>query len=74
MAALTPGAGAIPIGELPAGRHALLLGTEGAGLSDGALAAADLRVRIPMAPGVDSLNVAAASAVAFHRVAATIAE
>jgi tRNA G18 (ribose-2'-O)-methylase SpoU len=74
VAALTPGAGAIPIGELPAGPTALLLGTEGAGLSHAALAAADVRVRIPMAPGVDSLNVAAASAVAFHRVAATIAE
>jgi len=74
VAALTPGAGAIPIGTLAAGRTALLLGTEGDGLSDRALAAADVRVRIPMAPGVDSLNVAAASAVAFHRVAATIAE
>jgi tRNA G18 (ribose-2'-O)-methylase SpoU len=31
-------------------------------------------VRIPMAPGVDSLNVAAASAIAFHRAAATIAQ
>ena len=74
VAALTPGAGAIPIGELAAGRTALLLGTEGAGLSEPALGAADVRVRIPMAPAVDSLNVAAASAVAFHRVAATIAE
>jgi len=74
VAALTPGAGAIPIGTLAAERTALLLGTEGDGLSDPALAAADVRVRIPMAPGVDSLNVAAASAVAFHRVAATIAE
>jgi tRNA G18 (ribose-2'-O)-methylase SpoU len=74
VAALTPGAGATPIDRLPSGRTALLLGTEGAGLSVAALAAADVRVRIPMAPGVDSLNVAAASAVAFHRVAATIAE
>lgn len=44
---------------------ALVLGTEGDGLSRGAVAAADLVVRIPMAGGVDSLNVAAASAVAF---------
>ncbi|WP_125615103.1 TrmH family RNA methyltransferase [Specibacter cremeus] len=44
---------------------ALILGTEGDGLADGTLAAADLRVKIPMRPGVDSLNVAAASAVAF---------
>ncbi len=45
---------------------ALLLGAEGPGLSAGALAAADLVVSIPMADGVDSLNVATAAAVAFH--------
>lgn len=44
---------------------ALLLGTEGHGLTDAAVRAADVVVRIPMAGGVDSLNVAAASAVAF---------
>jgi tRNA G18 (ribose-2'-O)-methylase SpoU len=38
-------------------------------LSAAALAAADLRVRIPMAPGVDSLNVATAAAVAFAHLA-----
>ncbi len=47
-------------------RLALVLGTEGDGLSSRTLAAADLAVRIPMAGGVDSLNVAAASAVAFY--------
>jgi tRNA G18 (ribose-2'-O)-methylase SpoU len=46
-------------------RLALLLGTEGDGLSRKAVSAADLVVRIPMSHGVDSLNVAAASAVAF---------
>lgn len=46
-------------------RLALMLGTEGDGLSTEAAEAADLVVRIPMAGGVDSLNVAAASAVAF---------
>jgi tRNA G18 (ribose-2'-O)-methylase SpoU len=46
-------------------RTAVMLGAEGPGLSPGALAAADMRVRIPMAPGVDSLNVATAAAVAF---------
>ena len=46
-------------------RLALVLGTEGDGLSRGAVEAADVVVRIPMAGGVDSLNVAAASAVAF---------
>lgn len=45
-------------------RVALVLGAEGDGLSRGALAAADHVVTIPMAGGVDSLNVAAASAVA----------
>ncbi len=46
---------------------ALLLGAEGPGLSAAALAAVDEVVAIPMAPGVDSLNVATAAAVAFHR-------
>lgn len=44
---------------------ALVLGTEGDGLATGTIAACDYTVRIPMAHGVDSLNVAAASAVAF---------
>ena len=47
-------------------RGALLLGAEGAGLSSRALRAADEWVRIPMAHGVDSLNVGAAAAVAFY--------
>ena len=47
-------------------RIAVVLGTEGEGLTDAALAACTDRVRIPMAAGVDSLNVAAASAVAFY--------
>jgi tRNA G18 (ribose-2'-O)-methylase SpoU len=69
--ALTPRAEAVDIGELGAGRPlparvALLVGTEGRGLSAEALAAADLQVRIPMAPEMDSLNVAAAGAVALH--------
>jgi tRNA G18 (ribose-2'-O)-methylase SpoU len=46
-------------------RLALVLGTEGDGLSRAAVEAADRVVTIPMAGGVDSLNVAAASAVAF---------
>ena len=49
----------------PPEKLALVLGTEGDGLSRGAVEAADLVVRIPMSGGVDSLNVAAASAVAF---------
>ncbi len=52
----------------PPQRLALVLGTEGDGLSRHTVAAADLVVRIPMAAGVDSLNVAAASAVALWAV------
>ncbi|HEX6887326.1 MAG TPA: RNA methyltransferase [Candidatus Nanopelagicales bacterium] len=48
----------------PPARLALVLGTEGDGLSRRTLAAVDCTVRIPMAGGVDSLNVAAAGAVA----------
>ena len=45
-------------------RLALLLGAEGEGLTEEALAASDSVVQIPMMHGIDSLNVAAASAVA----------
>ena len=68
VAALTPGPDSVPLTREAVGadRVALLLGAEGPGLSAESLAAADVRVRIPMAPGVDSLNVATAAAVAFH--------
>ncbi|MBE6475110.1 MAG: RNA methyltransferase [Actinomyces succiniciruminis] len=49
----------------PEGRVAVVLGTEGDGLGRRTITAADAVVRIPMAGGVDSLNVAAAAAVAF---------
>ena len=66
--ALTPDADATPLPEalspLGDGPVALMLGAEGPGLTPAALAAADERVTIPMAPGVDSLNVAAAATVA----------
>ena len=52
-----------PLKEEP--RLALVMGTEGDGLPETAIEGADYVVRIPMAHGVDSLNVAAASAVAF---------
>ncbi len=48
---------------------AVILGTEGDGLSPDTIAASDYTVKIPMAHGVDSLNVAAASAVAFWELA-----
>lgn len=52
---------------------AVMVGAEGPGLSEAALAAADRRVRIPMAAGVDSLNVATAAAVALHRLSGSLA-
>ena len=47
---------------------AIVLGTEGDGLAHSTIAACDYTVRIPMHHGVDSLNVAAASAVAFYQL------
>jgi tRNA G18 (ribose-2'-O)-methylase SpoU len=68
-ASLSPGA--IPLDDLePPARSALLVGTEATGLSPSALAACDVLVRIPMAPGVDSLNVAVAAAVCLYRLTA----
>jgi tRNA G18 (ribose-2'-O)-methylase SpoU len=68
VVALTPAADAVPLDrlEVPASqRVAVVLGTEGPGLSRAATALADVRAGIPMRPGVDSLNLAAAAAVAF---------
>jgi tRNA G18 (ribose-2'-O)-methylase SpoU len=71
--ALTPDAGARRLEEVLAERTgqrvALVLGAEGPGLTHTTLAAADERVTIPMAPGIDSLNVAAAAAIACYLVA-----
>ncbi len=66
--ALTLARDAVPLEEAVAGldRVALVLGSEGHGLSDRWQATADRRAVIPMAAGVDSLNVAAASAVACY--------
>jgi tRNA G18 (ribose-2'-O)-methylase SpoU len=69
LLALTPDPTARPIGDVrvsPADRVALLLGAEGPGLSPAALGRVEQAVRIPMSGGVDSLNVAAAAAVAFY--------
>jgi tRNA G18 (ribose-2'-O)-methylase SpoU len=73
LVALTPSSEAEPIEDVArrlGDRVAFLLGAEGPGLSPEALAAADRRARITMAPGVDSLNVATAAAVAFHALCA----
>jgi tRNA G18 (ribose-2'-O)-methylase SpoU len=67
--ALAPRQGSLTLAELAAQdrpRLCFLLGAEGTGLRPSTIAAADLSVRIPMARGVDSLNVAAAAAVAFY--------
>jgi tRNA G18 (ribose-2'-O)-methylase SpoU len=67
--ALTPAPDAVDLRELrlgPREKTALFLGSEGDGLSPRVMAQCDLKVRIPMAAGVDSLNVAAAAAVACY--------
>lgn len=67
--ALTPDPAAAPLHEVaadPPARLAVLIGTEGDGLSPAARAAADREVTIPMAGGIDSLNAAAATAVACY--------
>lgn len=70
IVALTPHARAQELGvwaRAPrSGRVALLLGHEGSGLSEAALAVADDLVRIEMAAGVDSLNVATAAGIAMY--------
>lgn len=71
LAALTPAADACEIGilaeESPA-RLALLLGTEGPGLTGAAQQRATVRLRIPVTSRVDSLNVAAAAAIACYEL------
>ncbi len=69
LLALTPDPSAAALDEVAVcaeERIALVIGAEGPGLSRDALEAADQRVRIPMSREVDSLNVAAAAAVAFY--------
>lgn len=73
--ALTPEDGAVPIAraaeQIEADqprRVCLLLGSEGDGLSRAMIEGADLRVRIPIAAGVDSLNASVAAAIAMQRL------
>ncbi len=64
--AMTPAPDAVPLSQVRLAddeRAALLLGAEGPGLTDAAMAASTERVRIPMSHGVDSLNVGAAAAI-----------
>jgi tRNA G18 (ribose-2'-O)-methylase SpoU len=70
LLAMTPNPQAGALAEVIDGiaheRVAVLVGAEGPGLSDAALRAADVRVRVPMSRGTDSLNVATAAALAFY--------
>jgi tRNA G18 (ribose-2'-O)-methylase SpoU len=69
--ALTPADDAVALHDVDPSAHeriAVLLGAEGPGLTAAAMRAADQRVRIPVTDGIDSLNVAAAAAIALHHV------
>ncbi|MFL6161270.1 MAG: TrmH family RNA methyltransferase [Jatrophihabitantaceae bacterium] len=69
LLALTPRPGAEPLRAVsPPARWAVLLGAEGPGLTEAVLDRADRLVRIPMAAGVDSLNVATAGAIALAQL------
>src|SRR5262249_21310382 len=73
VAATTPDPAGMDIGTFigtPAarGRVAVVLGTEGQGLTPGAMALADVRVRIPMSGALDSLNIAMAAGIVLHRL------
>ena len=72
VVALSPREGAMPLEQFaqsPPDRVALLVGTEGPGLTGGAEAAADVRVGIPIRPEIDSLNLAVATGIALSRLA-----
>lgn len=68
VVALTPADDALPIADIsPAGEKlAVLVGAEGFGLSEPAMAASDLRARIPMSGAIDSLNVTTAASIALY--------
>jgi tRNA G18 (ribose-2'-O)-methylase SpoU len=71
--ALTPASDAIPLSQFVGaartpGKIALVVGGEAEGLSAAAEQAADIRVRIPMHHGVDSLNLSTALGIALHRL------
>ncbi|KRE27983.1 rRNA methyltransferase [Mycobacterium sp. Soil538] len=70
LIAMTPDPGARTLaeamGELAGRRVAILVGAEGPGLAEHTMRACDVRARIPMSRGTDSLNVATAAALAFY--------
>ncbi|HTN81028.1 MAG TPA: TrmH family RNA methyltransferase, partial [Acidimicrobiales bacterium] len=67
LVALSP-TGDRSLDDIDADRVAIVLGAEGQGLRATTLAACDVRARIPMREGVDSLGVASAAAIAFHHL------
>lgn len=73
LISLTPDPGAAHLADamvddkgVPFEKVAILIGAEGPGLTEHAMRATDIRARIPMAPGTDSLNLATAAAIAFY--------
>ncbi|GAA1899895.1 TrmH family RNA methyltransferase [Williamsia serinedens] len=71
VVSLTPDPDAVALADaVDADRVAFMVGAEGPGLSETAMRAGDVRARIPMARGTDSLNVATAAAIAFYARAA----
>jgi tRNA G18 (ribose-2'-O)-methylase SpoU len=71
LLAMTPAPDAPPLRDVAGLAHArlaIVVGHEGDGLTDEAIARCDRRARIPIAPGVDSLNVATAVAVALYEL------
>jgi tRNA G18 (ribose-2'-O)-methylase SpoU len=67
VVALTPALNAAPLEEVfPHAKLALLVGSEGVGLTEEAMRAATLRIRIPTTPDVDSLNVTTAASIAMY--------
>lgn len=67
IVSLTPDPAAVPLAQaVDAERVAFMVGAEGPGLTERAMRAGDVRARIPMSRGTDSLNVATAAAVAFY--------
>lgn len=68
LVSLTPDPAAEHLEDALAGKEkvALLVGAEGPGLTEHAMRATDVRARIPMAPGTDSLNLATSAAIAFY--------
>jgi tRNA G18 (ribose-2'-O)-methylase SpoU len=67
IVALTPGADAVELAAVTVGRRmAIVIGSERAGLRPETMAAATVRAAIPMAAGIDSLNAAAATAIACY--------